>query len=111
MCECEDKDEEPGPPKSKRRKMSQREEKESMVDEIVQELKEKNDENYSETQYRLWTHLILFSGTKTPKVTPEELIITAAAAIAEAVNVVSSQTTIVRVAYRGGAYWDFPPPA
>ena len=113
-CECEDKDEEPGPPKSKRRKMSQREEKESMVDEIVQELKEKNDENYSEAQYRLWARMIvtgahtsrdtapripMFSGTplkrKTPRVTPEESIITAAAAIAKAVNVASSQTTIV----------------
>ena len=46
-CECEDKDEEPGPPKSQHRKMSQREAKESMADEIVQELKEKNDENYT----------------------------------------------------------------
>ena len=113
-CECGDKDEESGLPKSKRRKMSQREEKESIVDEIVQELKEKNDESFSDAQYRLWARMIvtgahtskdtppqipMFSGIptkrKSPKVTPEGSIITAAAAIAKAVTVASSQTTIV----------------
>ena len=113
-CECGDNDEESGPPKSKRRKMTQREEKEGMVNEIVQELKEKYDESFSEPQYCLWAHMIvtgahsgkdappkipMFSGIplkrKAPKVSPEESIITAAAAIAKAVTVASSQTTIV----------------
>ena len=94
--------------------MTQREEKESMVDEIVQELKEKHDESFSDPQYRLWARMIvtavhsskdtppkipMFTGVpsrrKAPKVTPEESIITAAAAIAKAVTVASSQTTII----------------
>ena len=106
-CECGDNDEESGPPKSKRRKMTQREEKEGMVDEIVQDLKEKYDESFSEPQYRLWARMIvtgahsskdappkipMFCGIpskrKAPKVSP-------AAAIAKAVTVASSQTTIV----------------
>ena len=41
-CESRERDEELDLPRSKHQKMSKREEKESMVDEIVQELKEKS---------------------------------------------------------------------
>ena len=112
-CECGNKDEESGLPKSKCGKMSQCEEKGSIVDEIVQELKEKNDESFSDAQYCLWARVIvtgahtskdapppipMFSGTpprrKAPKVTPEKSIITAAAAITKPITVASCQTTI-----------------
>ena len=113
-CESRERDEELDLPKSKRQKMSKREEKESKVDEIVQELKENSDKGFSQAQYRLWARMIItgahsskdtppqipmFSGVplkrKAAKITPEESIITAAAAIAKAVSVASSQTTIV----------------
>ena len=112
-CDARQKVDESGTPKSKRRKLSQREEKESFVDEIVHELKEKNDD-FSEAQYRLWARMIvtgahsskdhppqipMFTGVhlkrKRASMASEESIITAAAAIAKAVTVASSQTTIV----------------
>ena len=115
-CECGDNDEESGPPKSKHRQMTRRREKEGMVDEIVQELKEKYDKSFGEPRHRLWACMIvtgahsskdappkipMFCGIpskrKAPKVLPEESIITAAAAaaITKVVTVASPQTTIV----------------
>ena len=115
-CEGRKPMEELETPKPKRRKLCQREEKESLVEEISHELKEKNEENYdfSEAQYRLWARMIvtgvhsskdhppqipMLTGTplkrKTKEATVNDSIVGAAAAIAKALTVASSQTTIV----------------
>ena len=59
-------------PRSKRQKMSKREEKESMVDEMVQELKENRDKSFSEAQYRLWACMII-TGVHASKDTPPQI--------------------------------------